>query len=133
MGNRDTSSETLHAVLRSAERPSWPQEERMIAFLEHKYGQLVTLDWVEDPALRDGFLLKVGLDTYDWSVEGRLRQFKDAMDRLEHGEQEEDIIPPHPRDGARLEAARGCGGDGPGAHRRRRHRHRQRSERGDVR
>ena len=93
MGNRDTSSETLHAVLRSAERPSWPQEERMIAFLEHKYGQLVTLDWVEDPALRDGFLLKVGLDTYDWSVEGRLRQFKDAMDRLEHGEQEEDIIP----------------------------------------
>ncbi len=91
MASRDASA-PLHAVLRSAERPSWPQEERMLAFLERKYGQLVTLEWVEDPALRDGFFLTVGLDTYDWSLEGRLRQFKDAMSHLERANGQ-DVIP----------------------------------------
>ncbi len=91
MATRDASA-PLHAVLRSAERPTWPQEERMLSFLERKYGQLVNLEWVEDPALRDGFLLRVGLDTYDWSLEGRLRQFKDAMSHLERADGQ-DVIP----------------------------------------
>ena len=72
----------LEAVLRSAEAPSEAQQARFAAFLQKKYGQEVPLRWEKDPALEKGFRLEVGADLYDWSLEGRLRQFREQLEQL---------------------------------------------------
>ena len=66
----------LEAVLRSADAPSEAQRNRFAAFLKKQYGQEVPLRWEQDPALEKGFRMEVGADLYDWSLEGRLRQFQ---------------------------------------------------------
>ena len=68
----------LEAVLRSADAPSEVQRNRFAAFLKKQYGQEVPLRWEQDPALEKGFRMEVGADLYDWSLEGRLRQFPPA-------------------------------------------------------
>ena len=70
------------AVLRSSTPPSEENRRRLLAFLEKKYGAPVTLEWERDDKLVDGFLLQVGSEIYDWSVEGRLRQFKERLEQL---------------------------------------------------
>ena len=70
------------ALLRSAAAPSAPSRERLERFIAGKYGDDVKLVWEEDPQLADGFLLQVGTDVYDWTLEGRLRQFKRQLDQL---------------------------------------------------
>ena len=70
------------ALLRSAAAPSAPSRERLERFIAGKYGDDVKLVWEEDPQLADGFLLQVGTDIYDWTLEGRLRQFKRQLDQL---------------------------------------------------
>ena len=72
----------LEAVLRSAEAPSEAQQARFAAFLKKKYGREVPLRWEKDPALEKGFRLEVGADLYDWSLEGRLRQFREQLEQL---------------------------------------------------
>ena len=72
----------LEAVLRSAEAPSEAQRARFAAFLQKKYGQEVPLRWEKDPTLEKGFRLEVGADLYDWSLEGRLRQFRERLEQL---------------------------------------------------
>ena len=72
----------LEAVLRSAEDPSEAQQARFAAFLQKKYGQEVPLRWEKDPALEKGFRMEVGADLYDWSLEGRLRQFRERLEQL---------------------------------------------------
>ncbi len=74
--------ETTAAVLRSAEAPSAAQQARFVAFLQKKYSREITLRWEEDPALENGFRLEVGADLYDWSLEGRLRQFRERLEQL---------------------------------------------------
>ena len=70
------------ALLRSAAAPAAPSRERLERFIAGKYGDDVKLVWEEDPQLADGFLLQVGTDIYDWTLEGRLRQFKRQLDQL---------------------------------------------------
>ena len=70
------------ALLRSAAAPAAPSRERLERFIAGKYGDDVKLVWEEDPQLADGFLLQVGTDVYDWTLEGRLRQFKRQLDQL---------------------------------------------------
>ena len=70
------------AILRSAQAPSQESWDRLLRFLRQRYGGAVELVWFEDPSLQDGFLLTVGTDVYDWSLEGRLRQFKNRMDQV---------------------------------------------------
>ena len=72
----------LEAILRSAEAPSEAQKVRFAAFLKKKYGREVPLRWEKDPALEKGFRLEVGADLYDWSLEGRLRQFREQLEQL---------------------------------------------------
>ena len=67
----------LEAVLRSADAPSEVQRNRFAAFLKKQYGQEVPLRWEQDPALEKGYRMEVGADLYDWSLEGRLRQFRE--------------------------------------------------------
>ena len=71
------------AVLRSSVAPDQATKERLQHVLEKKYGQPVQIEWEKDSDLQDGFILQVGTDIYDWSIEGRLRQFKSSTLRKE--------------------------------------------------
>lgn len=81
----------LEAVLRSADAPSEAQRNRFAAFLKKQYGQEVPLRWEQDPALEKGFRMEVGADLYDWSLEGRLRQFRERLEQLNPAN--ESVIP----------------------------------------
>ena len=70
------------AVLHSAVEPTEAQKSRFEAFLRKKYGQEVVLQWEQDAAPENGFRLEVGADLYDWSLEGRLRQFREQLEQL---------------------------------------------------
>ena len=82
---------TLTAELRSAVRPTEEQLLRFEKFLSGKYRRKIPLRWEEDPALKQGFRLQVGADMYDWTVQGRVRQFRDYVRGLESGSG--DILP----------------------------------------
>ena len=86
-----SSDEKLIAVLQSAKAPTDKQRSRLLAFLKRTYGQEPELTWQQDDSLEKGFRLKAGSDVYDWSLEGRMRQFQERMQQLEPGQ--EDIVP----------------------------------------
>ncbi len=77
--------EMLHAVLSSATPPTAEQKSRFEAFLSKRHGCPVTLEWVADEALEKGFRLQVGSEQYDWTLEGRLRQLQERLDKLNPG------------------------------------------------
>ena len=79
------------AVLRSSVSPDQATKERLQHMLEKKYGQPVQIEWEKDSDLQDGFILQVGTDIYDWSIEGRLRQFKEHLEKFHPSEGE--VIP----------------------------------------
>ena len=86
-----TSRGALAAELRSAVKPTEEQLRRFEKFLADKYKRKVPLRWEEDPALKQGFRLQVGADMYDWTMQGRVRQFRDYVRGLESGAS--DILP----------------------------------------
>ena len=69
----------LNAKLYSAVQPSKDQQARFGKFLKNKYGQDISLEWVESNAFPGGFRMEVGNDIYDWSVGGRFRQLRDTL------------------------------------------------------
>ncbi len=82
------------AVIRSSKAPSEAQKARFSAFLEKKYGHPVSIVWEKDASLENGFRLSVGDEVFDWSVQGRLQQFKDKLDTLSLDQaDEQNIIP----------------------------------------
>ncbi|MCI8808249.1 MAG: F0F1 ATP synthase subunit alpha, partial [Oscillospiraceae bacterium] len=87
---RDARSR-LTAQLRSADQPTQEQLQRFDAFLSRTYKRKVPLHWEYDETLQDGFRLQVGSDVYDWTLDGRTRQFQDYLRRLEPGHN--DIVP----------------------------------------
>lgn len=86
-----SSDEKLTAILQSATAPTEKQHSRLLAFLKGTYGREAELTWERDDSLEKGFRLKVGSDVYDWSLEGRMRQFQERMQQLEPGQ--ENIVP----------------------------------------
>ncbi len=86
-----TTRGSLKAELRSAVCPTEEQLRRFEAFLAGKYKRKIPLVWEEDPALKQGFRLQVGADMYDWTIQGRVRQFRDYVRGLESGSN--DILP----------------------------------------
>ena len=82
---------SLKAELRSAVQPTEEQLRRFEEFLAKKYKRKVPLHWEKDEALRQGFRLQVGADMYDWTLPGRVRQFRDYVRHLEAGSN--DILP----------------------------------------
>ena len=80
MTERNTNQQT--AVIRSSKAPSEEQRKRLAALLSKKYGHPISLQWEMDASLTDGFRMQVGDDVYDWSVEGRLQQFREKLDGL---------------------------------------------------
>lgn len=67
------------AVLRGAVPPSRENRQRFLDFLEQTYHRPFTLEWEQDDTLQGGFLLQAGTDIYDWSTQGRLRQFREQL------------------------------------------------------
>ncbi len=70
------------AILRSSTAPDQATKERLCKVLEKKYGSPVTIEWEKDSDLQDGFILQIGNEIYDWSIEGRLRQFKEHLEQF---------------------------------------------------
>ncbi|MBQ7703143.1 MAG: F0F1 ATP synthase subunit alpha [Firmicutes bacterium] len=80
------------AVLYSAEAPNEEQTKRFEAFVRERYGEDVDFRWEETPdMLGGGFRLKVGSEVYDWSVEGRFQQLKEAIQKV--GKRHENVVP----------------------------------------
>ena len=80
------------AVLQSAAAPTEQQRRRLAAFIRRNYNEDLPLEWQEDPELTGGFRLHVGTDIYDWSLEGRMRQFHERMARIDPGPRD-NILP----------------------------------------
>ncbi|MBQ9412451.1 MAG: F0F1 ATP synthase subunit alpha [Oscillospiraceae bacterium] len=78
-------TEARRAVLRSALAPSEEQRRRLSAFIKRNYGEDLPLEWEPDLSLTGGFILNVDRDVYDWSIEGRMRQFHERMSRIDPG------------------------------------------------
>ncbi|MBQ9814439.1 MAG: F0F1 ATP synthase subunit alpha [Lachnospiraceae bacterium] len=74
-------AEVLEAVLYSDVPPSDEQTLRFEKFLKNKYGQDLTLKWVEDPSINAGFKLAVGAEVYDWSRDGLFRQLSEKLSK----------------------------------------------------
>ena len=81
----------LTAELRSAREPSEAQLHRFGEFLNRTYQRKVPLHWEKDESLRSGFRLQVGSDVYDWTLDGRVRQFTDYLRQIQSGEA--DLLP----------------------------------------
>ncbi len=75
------------AVLRGGTPPSEENRKRLLNFLKQTYQKEFALEWEQDDALTGGFVLQVGTDVYDWSMEGRLRQFEDQLKQLKPSKQ----------------------------------------------
>ncbi len=81
----------LKAELRSAVQPTAEQLRRFEKFITEKYKRKVPLHWERDESIHGGFRLQVGSDVYDWTIRGRVRQFRDYLRQLEAGSN--DILP----------------------------------------
>ena len=76
---------TLRAYIYSDTEPTAEQSGRLEAFLERTYGEVIPLRWTRSPGIHDGFRLEVGPDVYDWTLEGRVRQFQSRLSRMDTG------------------------------------------------
>ncbi|MBQ9647239.1 MAG: F0F1 ATP synthase subunit alpha [Oscillospiraceae bacterium] len=76
---------TLRAYIYSDTEPTPEQSGRLESFLERTYGEVIPLRWTRTPAIHDGFRLEVGPDVYDWTLEGRVRQFQSRVNRMDSG------------------------------------------------
>ena len=81
----------LKAELRSAKQPTQEQLQRFTSFLSRTYKRQVPLHWEKDTSIKFGFRLQVGSDVYDWTVNGKARQFRDYLRHLDVGQN--DILP----------------------------------------
>ncbi len=79
------------AVLYSNTPPTAEQEEKFVEFLKRKYGEDISLVWKNSDIAEGGFKLEVGSEVFDWSIDGRFSQFKDALSKLKN--KKTDIIP----------------------------------------
>ena len=78
-----------HALLQSDTPPTEEQKRRFTAFIRRTRGleKDIPLEWEHVPELTGGFRLYVDQDVYDWSLEGRMRQFQDRMAQISPGSQ----------------------------------------------
>lgn len=79
------------AVLYSDTPPTDEQKKRFDIFLAKKYGKTVSLVWKKSDDFPNGFRLEVGSEIYDWSVQGRFEQLKEAITNI--SDENGNIIP----------------------------------------
>ena len=76
------NDENLIAVIRSSLPPTEDEKKRLSEYLKKVRGIEVPVTWEENGSITDGFQMEVGSDIYDWTISGRLRQFKESLDKL---------------------------------------------------
>ena len=76
----------MTAELRSAREPSQEQLQRFEKFLARTYQKKVPLHWEKDESMGSGFRLQAGSDVYDWTLDGRVRQFRDYLRQIQPGQ-----------------------------------------------
>ncbi len=87
----DVKKSPLTAILYSNTQPTIGQEERFVEFLSKKYDCEIDLVWENTDREDNGFRIEVGAEVYDWTTDGRLKQF---MERLKSVScKEDDIVP----------------------------------------
>ena len=76
----------ITALLRYVTRPTDEQIEGFRAFLARRYSaetaaiaSSIRLELREDPSIKNGFILEVGDEVYDWSQEGRTGQLRSRL------------------------------------------------------
>ncbi len=77
-------SDTVKAILRCVTQPDEKQQEGFRRFLARQYkvedpGK-IELEIRKEPSLGGGFVLDIGSDEYDWSVNGRAKQIANRID-----------------------------------------------------
>ena len=93
MPGNENRPEVLTAVLSGDKRPTPDQEARLLKFVQKKYGENTVLVWEEDPKEKRGFTLKIGAETYDWSIDGRLGQLRATLRGEDRGADTSKILP----------------------------------------
>ena len=79
---------SFECTLRYVTEPSPEQLERIKNFVYKKYvsedipKEMITFETVEDKSLGGGFILKCGNEQYNWSTEGRTKQFAETIEKL---------------------------------------------------
>ncbi len=68
--------------------PTDVQKKSLENFVEKKHGEGITLEIVIDDSISGGFKLTVGSEEYDWTDEGRVRQFRDSIRHIKGGTQD---------------------------------------------
>ncbi len=76
------NDETLTAVIRSSVAPTEDERNRLAEYLKKTRGIEIPIVWKQDDNIVDGFQMQVGTDIYDWTITGRLRQFREQLDTL---------------------------------------------------
>ena len=76
------NDETLTAVIRSSVAPTEDERNRLADYLKKTRGIEIPIVWKQDDNIVDGFQMQVGTDIYDWTITGRLRQFREQLDTL---------------------------------------------------
>ena len=79
------------AFLYSNTPPDETQEKKFLEFLSGKYGQEFSLVWKKDDTPIGGFRLVVDSEVYDWSLNGRFVQLKEALAQFKAAN--DDMIP----------------------------------------
>ena len=87
----NNEQKTLRAYYYSDTEPTEEQSRRLEAFLHRTYHDIIPLRWRETPEIHDGFRLEVGSDVYDWTLEGRTRQFREKVGSVDPNA--ENVIP----------------------------------------
>ncbi len=85
--------EKINGFIYSSLQPDESQIGRIIGPLREKYGEGLELTWVEDTAVRGGFRIEIGSETYDWSRESRLKQLTDKWIKTARENSAENVIP----------------------------------------
>ena len=75
------------AKLRGVERPRAEQELKILEFVRKKYSDDYELEWEYDNNIELGFVLQVDSDIYDWSLIGKVNQFRDLLYEVPLGEE----------------------------------------------
>ena len=75
------------AKLRGVERPRAEQELKILEFVRKKYSDDYELEWEYDNNIELGFVLQVDSDIYDWSLIGKVNQFRDLLHEVPLGEE----------------------------------------------
>ena len=75
-------NDKIIATLRSEHNPSSVQKDKILTFLNKKYGENVELVWERDEDVNLGFILQVGSDIYDWSMIGKIDQLRSSLEKV---------------------------------------------------